>query len=340
MGRERGAMPARHREDADLLTRREMLRRALAGAAALALPVALGGCGPRPGEVPIAEERAPGEQVLHNPPTEEDLRRLRAWTRALRAEGFDSAQAPFGSATIRVGELAIGTPYEAFTLEEYLRAGGSPFRSEPLRLDLTRFDCVSLVEACLAIARLARQPGEPAWTDFAREMERMRYRGGERAGYASRLHYFSEWISDAEARGLLRDLGQELGGAADRRPLRFMTSNPDAYPALGHPGMVEAIAQVERALDESPRWVVPTERIARIDDRLQTGDIVAFATAIEGLDVTHAAFAYRDGAGPMRVLHAPLSGGVVEITGSTLEQYVRAIRRSTGILVARPLAGV
>jgi hypothetical protein len=39
----------------------------------------------------------------------------------------------------------------------------------------------------------------------------------------------------------------------------------------------------------------------------------------------------------LRVLHAPLSGGVVEVTRATLPEYVAAIRRSTGILVARPL---
>ena len=43
----------------------------------------------------------------------------------------------------------------------------------------------------------------------------MRYRGGKRRGYASRLHYFSEWISDGARRGLVRDLGAELGGAED-----------------------------------------------------------------------------------------------------------------------------
>ena len=40
--------------------------------------------------------------------------------------------------------------------------------------------------------------------------------------------------------------------------------------------------------------------------------------------------------GVLRVLHAPLSGGSVEITRSTLPEYVAAIKRSTGILVARP----
>jgi hypothetical protein len=65
--------------------------------------------------------------------------------------------------------------------------------------------------------------------------------------------------------------------------------------------------------------------------------VLAFATAIPGLDVTHSALAYRTGDGVLRVLHAPLSGGVVEITRTTLPEYVAAIRRATGILVARPL---
>jgi hypothetical protein len=85
--------------------------------------------------------------------------------------------------------------------------------------------------------------------------------------------------------------------------------------------------------------VVPTRRIPEVVGRIETGDVLAFATAIPGLDVSHAAFAYRDSEGILRVLHAPLSGGVVEITRATLPQYVAAIRRSTGILAARPLWG-
>jgi hypothetical protein len=90
-------------------------------------------------------------------------------------------------------------------------------------------------------------------------------------------------------------------------------------------------------LDGRARQVVPTGRIPDFADRVETGDILAFATSIPGLDVTHAAFAYRDTDGVLRVLHAPLSGGVVEVTRATLPEYVAAIRRSTGILVARPL---
>jgi Protein of unknown function (DUF1460) len=306
-------------------------------AAAIALPHPLTGCSDSREVQP--EQRAAAPASESSAPASPDEARLHEWVENLRAEGYSAADVALGAAAIRVGELAIGTPYEAFTLEEYIRAGGSPVRSEPLTLDLDRFDCVSLVEACLAVARVARG-GEPAsWEAFGREMERMRYRDGVRAGYGSRLHYFSEWLADNEERGLVRQLGQELGGVRDERPLRFMTSNPDAYPAMQYPEIREELAVVEQRLDDLTRWVVPTDRIAGIADQLETGDILAFATSIEGLDVTHAAFAYRDDGGVMRVLHAPLSGGVVEVTRSTIPQYVAAIRQATGILVSRPLDG-
>ena len=38
----------------------------------------------------------------------------------------------FEQRPIRIGELAVGTPYEAFTLETYLKAGGNPLATEPI----------------------------------------------------------------------------------------------------------------------------------------------------------------------------------------------------------------
>ena len=331
------------------ISRRELLRNALGIASAMAIPGPLLGCS---GGTPDSSSAASGQAAagvadtaseagagLPPPPTPEDEARLLRWAGQLRQEGLVEPADAAGEAATRVGELAAGTPYEAFTLEQYLKEGGSPSRTEPLTLHLDRFDCVSLVESCLAVARVAHGSEPPAWQAFAREMERMRYRGGERGGYDTRLHYFSEWLDDNARRGLVRILGEELGGRADTRPLRFMSTHPDSYPALAVPAVLARIEEMERTLDDSPRWVIPTAQIAAVSDRLESGDILAFATSIEGLDVTHSAFAYRDDGGVLRVLHAPLSGGVVEITDSTLPQYVAAIRSSTGILVARPLWG-
>jgi len=265
-----------------------------------------------------------------------DRERLLSWTDHLRTEGLTSPKLPLGTSVGRVGALAAGSPYVPFTLEAYLERGGEP-AAEPLTLSLTRFDCVTLVEACLGVGRVAASEKPADWDEFAREVERMRYRQGKRQGYTSRLHYFSEWISDGERRGLVRDMGPELGAAEDTRPLRFMTEHRTKYRALQDDGVFQEIERIERSLDVRPRHVIPTKQIPALADRILTGDVLAFATEIPGLDVTHSALAYRDRSGVLRVCHAPLSGGVVQITRATLPEYVAAIRRATGILVARPL---
>ena len=313
------------------IPRRDLLRNAALAAAALALRVPLSGCRPDAGSASRTERLAATR------PDDPDRSRLTDWTTTLRAEDLARPEVPLGRSAVRVGELAAGSPYEPFTLEAYLRAGGSPSVAEPLTLSLSRFDCVTLVEACLAVGRVAGGEGEPTWESFGREVERMRYRGGKRRGYASRLHYFSEWIADGQSRGLVRDIGAELGGADDARPLRFMSEHRASYPALADDGVYREIQAIERRLDGAAHKVIPTRRIPAVADRIETGDVLAFATAIPGLDVSHSALAYRDPRGVLRVLHAPLSGGVVEITRRTLPEYVAAIRHATGILVARPL---
>ena len=313
------------------LTRRDLLKALGAGAAALALPSQLSAS--LPDTTSIAG-------LLTSPDADDtDLTRLTEWTSMLRSQSRQLGPMTTGTRAVRVGELAIGTPYEAFTLEAYIKSGGSPVGTEPIALSLTRFDCVTLVESCLAIARVAATDSAPTWKRFSREVERMRYRGGRRLGYTSRLHYFSEWISDGERRGLVRDLGDELGGVVDPRPLRFMTEHRSSYPALANNAVFRQIGAMERRLDSHRRYMIPTDQIPRVEDRIESGDVLAFATSLAGLDVSHAAFAYRDNGGVLRVLHAPLSGGAVEVTKVTLPEYVANIRRATGILVARPLAG-
>ena len=304
------------------INRREMLLRSAGALAAFSLPPSF----------------LEPWRIDSDAPTTEDALRLRAWTTALRSVGMNKRSMPVGPRAIKVGELAIGTPYEPYTLEAYIKAGGDPKSIEPLTVSLTRFDCVTLVESCLAVARASDDEKTPSWARFSREIERMRYRGGKRGGYPSRLHYFSEWISDGEKRGLVRNLGRDLRGENDTRPLRFMTEHRSSYPALADDKVFAEIGRMEKRLDGSPRWVIPTADIPRVESRIETGDVLAFATSIPGIDVTHAAFAYRGNDGVLRVLHAPLSGGAVEITLSTLPEYVARIKRSTGILVARPLA--
>ncbi|HUQ47168.1 MAG TPA: N-acetylmuramoyl-L-alanine amidase-like domain-containing protein [Gemmatimonadaceae bacterium] len=307
------------------ISRRELLKTLAVAAAAAALPVS----------ARAEEDRQPGSVP---PGSKDDQARLKAWTFALRNDP-EARAASFGRKAAHVGELAIGTPYVPNALEAYIRAGGDP-RREPLTLSLTEFDCVTLVESCEAVARVAARRTPPGWNAFGHEIERMRYRGGVRRGYASRLHYFSEWIYDGARRGLVTDMARELGGVVDPRPLRFMTDHRKSYAALANDEVFRQIGEMERRLDSHKRYMIPKDRIPSIVDKLQTGDVLAFATSIAGIDVTHSAYAYRRADGVMGVLHAPLSGGAVEISRKSLPDYVAAIKTSTGILVARPHTAV
>ena len=126
------------------ISRREMLVRSAAALAATALPFPLSAASP-------------------------DETRLKAWGAALTSVGMNRRSMPLGPRAIRVGELAIGTPYEPYTLEAYIKAGGDPKGLEPLIVSLTRFDCVTLVESCLAVARASDDGRRPTWEKFSRE---------------------------------------------------------------------------------------------------------------------------------------------------------------------------
>ena len=265
-----------------------------------------------------------------------DLARFDGWTAELRTAELTDRSIPLGIASARVASLAVGTPYEAHLLDAYLRRGEA-VATEPLTLSLTRFDCSSFVESCVAVARAARVGGSPSWKGFGREVERMRYRNGLRGDYTTRLHYFSEWIADGDNRGLLRDVGFALGGVEDRRPLRFMTDHRDSYVALADDRIFKSVKEMEKRLDNLSRRVIPTARIAQVEDRIQNGDIIGFATGTPGLDVTHCGVAVRDSRGVLRVALAPLAGGGVQVSKLALPEYVAQLRDATGIMVARPI---
>ena len=307
------------------LTRRAMIGDVAYLAAALAIPAPL--------------FRRVGERALRAATPADldpDLARFDGWTAELRTADLTDRSIPLGLGTARVAALAVGTPYEAHLLDAYLRGGGA-LDTEPLTLSLTRFDCNSFVESCVAVARAARAGGQPTWRGFGREVERMRYRNGLRGDYTTRLHYFSEWLADGDNRSLIRDVGFALGGVEDKRPLRFMTDHRDSYVALADDRVFKAIKEMEHRLDGDARRVIPTARIAQVEDRIQNGDIIGFATSTPGLDVTHCGIAVRDSRGVLRVAHAPLTGGSVEVSKLPLPEYVARLRDATGIMVARPI---
>ncbi len=239
----------------------------------------------------------------------------------------DLFRLPMGDLVARMGRSFLDRPYEANTLEE---AG-----DEHLVVNLREFDCVTLCETSLALAR-AIKLHRSTTTGYCDQLQLIRYRGGHIDGYASRLHYFSEWIADNEIKKTVRSIARELGGRPDRRPLNFMSSHRALYPGLAAPAVLASIVEAEKRQSSLPRYVVPKSRVGAILGKLQDGDIIAITTSVEGLDIAHTGIAVREG-GTVRLLHAPNVGKQVQITAGSLAEYLMAHDKQTGIMVARPL---
>ncbi len=244
------------------------------------------------------------------------------------AQARNLSDQPLGKIIAEVGRSFLETPYVAHSLE----APGE----EHLVINLRAFDCVTFVESTLALSRCIRMK-QKGFGDFARQLQTMRYRNGVISGYSSRLHYFTDWIADNERKGLVHNVTGTLGGKPVHKVFRIMTSHRSSYRQLGQESEFSAMRAIERRLSAKPYRVLPRGRVASSLEKIQDGDIIALATSIDGIDVTHTGLAVVTD-GTVRYLHAPLSGGAVTLSKGSLADYVdQGSSTLTGIIVARPL---
>jgi cell wall-associated NlpC family hydrolase len=235
---------------------------------------------------------------------------------------------PVGRILQDIGLQFRGAPYLAGTLD-------AP-ATETLVLRFDGFDCVTFVETALALARGVAQ-GDASYDGFARRMAQQRYRDGRMDGYCSRMHYFTEWVANNEARGIVEDLSDDLGGRVLQDSLDFMSTHRSAYDRFAtNDSLFACIQEMESRLqtDGRPVHYIPQDSIRAVSDRLRAGDILAFVTSIDGLDVAHTGLVYKGDDGSTGVLHASLSDGVV--VSPDLQRYVQQIDAQIGIVVARP----
>ncbi len=282
---------------------------------------------------------SPGEadaflQDVQAAETEEDWQIAREAFSALAHSSADRLDP--GERTARAALAFLGAPYIPATLEI-----SGP---ERLVVNLRGFDCVTLVEHALTLSRLA-DGSDPAVLDdeerfrerYRDELARLRYREGAPDGYLSRLHYFTEWLDRGIAAGELQEVTGELGGIPDQRPIHFMSSNPEAYRQLAEsPELVEEVRQIEEELSARTRLFIPQERIREVEGGIRDGDIIAAASALDGLDIAHTGFAVRR-EGRVHLLHAPLVGDSVEVSPRPLAERIQGIGSQVGIRVVRPV---
>jgi hypothetical protein len=254
-------------------------------------------------------------------------------TQAKLKEWYDGVGAPlaretFGAYLARTAFFQHGVGYEPVP---------APTTPEKLRVELSRFECVTFIESSLAVARCGFRK-EPTASCFEREVVASRYRGGALGDYASRLHYFDDWIDDNEARKRLENMTPALGGEPLTRSYFHISSrvlprsdvSKDALAAL-----TREVAATESRLSRTPHLVLSREKAPAVLDRLEDGDLVAFVRERSGLLIHHAGFIYRAGGKP-RLLHASSYHGRVVLTREDVASYLLRRPERRGLVVARP----
>ena len=162
----------------------------------------------------------------------------------------------------------------------------------------------------------------------------IRYRQGKIDGYASRLHYFTDWIRDNEKKQVLKDVSRLLGGKPCRKKINYMTTHRELYAGLKNETQLGRMLLVEKQLSRKGFHIIGRDKIARLQAGIQQGDIIAFATDQEGLDVAHVGFAQRQGR-HLHLLHASSKEGAVVISKETLGAFLKSNKKFTGIMIAR-----
>ncbi len=259
--------------------------------------------------------------ILHN-------ERDREIAEAVFSRFADERKEATGALVVKIALFFLETPYVANTLEK-----GD---TEKLVINLREMDCSTFAENCLALARTV-QMKRPDFRKFTVELENIRYRGGIRNGYVSRLHYFSDWIYDNDQKKVVRSVSQDISHMLVPNQVNFMSTHPGSYPQLKkNPGLIAGIAEQEKEISNRMTWFIPKDKLAEAGENLQDGDIIGITTGIEGLDVSHVVIAWRNN-GRLCFIHASSKENKVVTSAETLGEYLLHSKLSTGVMVARPL---
>ena len=243
----------------------------------------------------------------------------------------NSAKADLKSDADRIMFFAksmIGIPYCGGTLDVN--------ENESLVVRTDSVDCTTYVETVLAMY-LASKIEYGGYNDFKKALTKIRYRDGVIKGYSSRLHYFSDWVTDNEKKGILYEVTSRSNHSQRHFSINYMTKHSGLYRRLKEDSLsVNEMLCVEEKWKNYDMSYIPKELLKEHHNNIDicNGDILALTTNIDGLDVLHLGFAvWVDG--NIHLLHASSLYGRVVLDPMSLYEYLKDRNKHTGIRVIR-----
>lgn len=254
---------------------------------------------------------------------EQDSIKVEKWLKEATTLPKDSCR------TLHFAKQMLGVSYVAGTLD------GNEKEQLVVRTDA--LDCTTFVETVLALC-IADKRGEQTYGSFKKALTDVRYRDGILDGYASRLHYFSDWIRNNEQMGFVRECTAETSCSQTKELwLNFMTTHVDSYlPMKKDSSLVFRMDAIEKAWQGVEVSFIPKNKLHLSPDdlKIENGDILTITTNIKGLDVVHVGFAFWK-SGQLHLLHASSVAKKVIEDPLSLYDYSWNKKTHTGVRVVR-----
>lgn len=222
----------------------------------------------------------------------------------------------------------LGTPYKAHTLDTE--------DVEELNFMCDEVDCTTLVECVLAMSLCPQQGNDMLESDYAENLQRIRYRNGVIDGYTSRLHYVADWINNGVRNGFMEDVTAQNSPALIKLNISYMSTHPDQYRQLANSKEnVDKMKEYEKALSgQTVYWLPKSELPVEGLSWIKNGDIIALTSATPGLDVSHMGIAIYI-KNNLCLLHASSKEGKVIVDKLSLNRMLERSKDWTGIRVIR-----
>lgn len=276
--------------------------------------------------------------------TDQTAHNIAIYERVAEALQPQAAELTMPELVVQVALQMLGTPYIWASLER---------EPEQLQVYLDKTDCILFVElsTCMALTLKGKrivqdgngiyyrnrptpsvEDAEPSYALLCENIRNMRYRLGVVDGYASRIHYTSEWLLQNATNGILREYTSELGKEFEQT-FSYMSSHPQTYYQLSNNvcelGKIRMME--ERLNKQKPYYFISQKELRKkkVMAQIKSGDIITFISPRDGLDLAHVAIAYEhDGA--MHFIHASYGAKKVIIEPKTLAEYA-----TNGIRISR-----
>lgn len=217
-------------------------------------------------------------------------------------------------------------------------SGGRGSRKGQTLVNVEEMDCLTFVENFLALyfTRRTVARSNTAMTDedilaaFVRKMNHIRYYRAINCEWEDRLFYFTQAMWQLQQYDVVTDVAS-INGEPYRKRIHYVSSHRDKYPGIRNWAQV---LRLEQELSAARRFYYPLDAYDRYREVAQPGDIIAFASTVDGLDISHVGFIDLDKDGELLITHSSSITKQLEVE-QNLCQYLTRRMAIEGFFIYR-----